>query len=280
MQPDDPVLPNTAETQEEVAGDRQPVWNEPASDNSFFTQTAPPPPPPPRRDPFWGYTDVAIFIGILFGCFVAVGAVLAFSGIQGTHLTPMLVLVANCFMYVAIYVALLAVFAGRYRQSVFRSLGWRRTPARILGLALAGAVILTLAVQLIGNLLHTPKIETPMDEYLSTTPRLIAFGLMAVTLAPIFEELVFRGFLQPLFTRTFGVAIGIVITAVLFGSLHASEYHLVWQYVTVVSIVGLALGWVRWRTNSLIPSTIMHASYNAMLVIAVGVSHFQKSHVV
>lgn len=237
-------------------------------------------PAPARKDPFWGYVDVLMFIGILFGCFLVLGTGLALTGVNPTHPKPMLVLAGNCLMYVAIYVGFAAVFVGRYRRPVFRSLGWCRVGGKTIGRTLVGAIVLTFAVQLVGNLLHTPKIQTPMDEYLSTTPRLIAFGLMAVTLAPIFEELVFRGFLQPLFSRTFGVAVGIVMTAVLFGSLHASEYHLVWQYITVVSIVGLALGWVRWRTNSVIPSTIMHASYNGMLVLAVGASHFHKFHVV
>ncbi len=27
-----------------------------------------PPPPPPEREPFWGYTDVALFFGLAFPC--------------------------------------------------------------------------------------------------------------------------------------------------------------------------------------------------------------------
>lgn len=239
-----------------------------------------PPPPVPAKDPFWGYSDVLLFVGVLFACFMVMALVLAFAGATGKHPSPMLVLGANCLMYVAIYVSFLAIFAGRYHRPVFRSLGWRVVSIKTVGASFAGAILLTIFVQVVGNLLHTPKIETPMDEYLSTTPRLLAFGIMAVTLAPIFEELVFRGFLQPLFCRSLGVLAGILVTAILFGALHASEYHLVWQYVAVVSMVGLALGWVRWRANSLLPSTVMHASYNAMLVIAAGYSHFHKPHVI
>lgn len=237
----------------------------------------PPPPPPPAKDPFWDYTDVLIFIGLFFGCMVAAGVAAAFAGLTN-HLTPAVALGANCIMYAAIYLSFLGIFAGRYHQPVFRALRWRLVPGKVAGWSLAGAILLTIFVQMIGNLLRTPKIETPMDEFLNSKAGLIGFGLMAVTLAPIFEELVFRGFLQPLFSRTFGVVAGIVITAVLFGALHAMEYHFVWQYIAVVSIVGLALGWIRWRTNSLIPSTIMHASYNGMLVMAVAYSHFHKTH--
>jgi hypothetical protein len=90
---------------------------------------------------------------------------------------------------------------------------------------------------------------------------------MAVTIAPLFEELFFRGFIQPLLSRTFGVAAGVVLTAALFGGLHAPEYSWAWQYALAVSIAGAVFGWVRARTQSIIPSTIMHGSYNLVFIV-------------
>jgi membrane protease YdiL (CAAX protease family) len=100
------------------------------------------------------------------------------------------------------------------------------------------------------------------------------FGVMAVTLAPFFEELVFRGFLQPLLTRSLGSIAGVVITGAVFGSLHAPEYSFAWQYAVAVSLVGMVLGWVRVRSQSIIPCTVMHGAYNSVFVVALVVSKF------
>jgi membrane protease YdiL (CAAX protease family) len=96
---------------------------------------------------------------------------------------------------------------------------------------------------------------------------------MALTFAPFFEELLFRGFLQPLFSRSLGVAGGIALTALLFGALHGPEYNFHWQYVAAISLVGAALGAVRYRTGSIITSSVMHACYNLVAVIALAFKH-------
>jgi hypothetical protein len=99
-------------------------------------------------------------------------------------------------------------------------------------------------------------------------PNSIPLAIMAITLAPFFEELFFRGLLQPLLTRTFGLVLGILLTAALFGSLHAVEYSFVWQYVVAIGLVGVALGFMRAWTNSIVPTTIMHGCFNGLQVIA------------
>jgi hypothetical protein len=101
-------------------------------------------------------------------------------------------------------------------------------------------------------------------------------AITAVILAPLFEEMLFRGFLQPLLSRTFGIIAGVLITAVLFGSLHAFEYMKVWQYVAAVTVVGIVLGIVRVRTNSIIPGVVMHGCFNAVSVIALILQNYAK----
>jgi membrane protease YdiL (CAAX protease family) len=111
-------------------------------------------------------------------------------------------------------------------------------------------------------------------ELLDKSPVILAlFGVMAITITPFFEELLFRGFLQPLFSRSLGVAGGIGLTALLFGALHGPQYGLHWQYVAAVALVGAALGVVRYRTDSIITSSVMHACYNLIAVIALFFKH-------
>ena len=78
----------------------------------------------------------------------------------------------------------------------------------------------------------------------------------------------FRGFIQPLLSRSLGTVAGILLTACLFGALHGFEYQWVWQYALFITAAGVVFGWLRARTNSIIPSTIMHGCFNAVSVIA------------
>lgn len=177
--------------------------------------------------------------------------------------------------YAAIYLAFLLAFKLRHNQTVFSSLGWRRTVTnRTLVIIGIGGAILSIGVSGLASLLKTPEVRMDILDQLDKQPVILAlFGLMAITIAPLFEELLFRGFLQPLFSRTLGVVAGILLTSVLFGSLHAVQYKFVWQYVAAISLVGAVLGVVRYRTNSIIPSTVMHACYNSVFVAGMFFQH-------
>ncbi len=230
--------------------------------------------PQTERNPFWGYQDLALVVGLMIASVAVILLGVGAATFIWPHLRkdPMpLLLPTNLAMYFFLLVILKFVFSSRYGKPVLRSLGWRMTRPGVLAYAVLGGVALPFIISAIGNLLHTPKISTPMDEI----PNSIPLAIMAITLAPFFEELFFRGFLQPLLTRTFGILFGILLTAALFGSLHAVEYSFVWQYVVAIGLVGVALGFVRAWTNSIIPTTIMHGCFNGLQVIALAVSKHQ-----
>ena len=233
-----------------------------------------PPPLPPAGEPFWGYTDLALFSGLLFASIavivVAVAFLLAFHPEWRTDQTPLL-LPTQFALYALIYLSFRILFQVRYGKPVLKSLGWRASRFH-LAVAAIGGVLLAFAVSGLASLLHTPKIDSPIEKLTNSPVSLAIFGVMAVTVAPLFEELLFRGFIQPLLSRTFGVVLGVVFTALLFGALHAPEYLWAWQYVAAVSLVGMVLGWSRARANSIIPSTVMHGSYNAIFVIALAIT--------
>jgi membrane protease YdiL (CAAX protease family) len=230
------------------------------------------PPTPPAREPFWGYLDLALVLGLTFALLFlsAIPPLLAFHGVLPTD-SPVLLLSSNVVLYAALYLAFRLVFALRYSRPVFSSLGWRRSNFNFWMVGIGG-VLLAFSISGLAALVHTPKVPSPIDKLANSPLYLALFGVMAVTLAPLFEELFFRGFIQPLLSRTFGVIAGVLITAALFGSLHGPEYAWTWQYAVAVSLVGAVLGWVRVRTNSTIPSTIMHGCYNAAFVVAFVIS--------
>jgi membrane protease YdiL (CAAX protease family) len=228
----------------------------------------------PARVPFWDYLDLALVIGLLvtsifFILLVIGGFALVYPKLktdQGSLLLPM-----QFVLYAFVYLSFRLVFGLKYGKPVFASLGWCRSKFN-LAVAAVGGVLLAFLVSALAYLVHTPQVPSPVESLMGSPVLLALFGIMAVTVAPLFEELFFRGFIQPLLSRTFGVVAGILMTAIVFGALHAPEYSLAWQYALAVSIVGAVLGWVRSASNSIIPSTVMHGSYNAVFVIALAVS--------
>jgi uncharacterized protein len=224
---------------------------------------------PPAREPFWDYVDLALVMGLLFASIaviVLVCGVLAFAVPAFRNDPTPLLLPMQLVLYLFIYICFFLVFKFRYDKPVFGSLGWRGTAVHPVVLVVSG-MALAIAVSLLAKVIHTPQVKSPIDEITKTPFSLAVFAVMAVTIAPLFEELLFRGFIQPLLSRTFGVVAGVVLTAVLFGALHAPEYSWAWQYALAVSIAGAVFGWVRARTQSIIPGTIMHGSYNLVFIV-------------
>jgi membrane protease YdiL (CAAX protease family) len=229
-----------------------------------------------EREPFWGYLDLLLMIGLLFTSLVLI----ALMANGWAHFHPQakddlteLALPLQLVAYVFVYLCFFLIFKLRYNRTVFKSLGWRKTSFSLLTAGFGG-VLLAVALSVFAALIHTPKVDTAFDELVKTPFSTALLAFTAVILAPLFEEMFFRGFLQPLFSRTFGVALGILATALLFGGLHASEYKFAWQYVAAITLVGVALGAVRAKTNSIIPGTVMHGCFNAVSVVALVVAKY------
>ena len=233
--------------------------------------------PRPQRVPFWGYQDLALVIGLLVAAMavilLGVGTAMFFWPWLRQNPIP-LILPTNLALYVFLLLIFKFLFSSRYGQPMLPSLGWRMTNSIVLLYAALGGIALPFAISGVTYLLRMPKTSTQMDEMMKAMP-IVPLALMAAVLAPFFEELFFRGFLQPLLTRTFGLILGILFTAALFGGLHAAEYSFVWQYVVAIGLVGVALGFVRAYTNSIVPTTIMHGCFNGLQVIALAMSKHQ-----
>lgn len=247
---------------------------EPSEHSNEPLLESPEPYRPPRK-PFWHYSDLAFFVGLALVATVLISlagaALVHFSPAADKHAGDLL-LPLQLFLYVLFYGCFWAVFRLRYHTSVFRSLGWRQSTFP-LGLAVVIGPALAFFVSLVASALHTPNIKTPFTTMITSTWTFALLAVTAVIAAPIFEELFFRGFLQPLLSRTFGAIAGVLITSALFGAAHGAEYKWTWQYVAGVTVVGVVFGWVRNRTDSVIPSTVMHGCYNAVFV---GALYFSK----
>jgi membrane protease YdiL (CAAX protease family) len=91
---------------------------------------------------------------------------------------------------------------------------------------------------------------------------LIAVGVGAVLAGPLFEELVFRGFAQPLLVRACGLFGGLLMCSLPFSLLHGPQYQWSWRHLLILVIASMVFGLIRHRTGSTAASTLAHAGYN------------------
>jgi uncharacterized protein len=86
-----------------------------------------------------------------------------------------------------------------------------------------------------------------------------ALAAIAALVAPICEEVAFRGHLLPLLGRRLRPGAAIAVSALLFALLHLDPVRF-----TAVLLLGVVFGWLAWRAGSLWPSIAAHAVNNAI----------------
>ena len=112
------------------------------------------------------------------------------------------------------------------------------------------------------------NLEKAKAEFM-TLPLLTIWIALAVLIA-VAEEWFFRGFiLQGMLGRskdTRSVWISILVSAILFGLFHTVAPNLLAiERFLPTTALGIILGWIAWRTGSLVPGMIVHAIHNGLL---------------
>lgn len=139
--------------------------------------------------------------------------------------------------------------------------------AGIIGLGLAGAA--GLLVNLISTYLGHPvdpvaheALQTLREDFSSTL--LINLIISAVILAPLTEELLFRGVFQTSLLRLFNGARwpALLIAATGFSLLHWSVITS-WHALVPLFVLGIVWGYLYERTGSLLAPILAHAVFNA-----------------
>jgi uncharacterized protein len=94
----------------------------------------------------------------------------------------------------------------------------------------------------------------------------IALALFFVTTAiaaPIFEELLFRGFLLPSLTRYVSTSNAVLLSGFIFALVHLSLSE-----VLPLTVLGILLGFVYARTQNLLASMLLHSLWNSGTLIS------------
>ncbi len=108
-------------------------------------------------------------------------------------------------------------------------------------------------------LLYFPANE---NEYYALT-RMLSDGIVSIitvcVIAPMIEEMLFRGIILRSFLANYSVVSSIVLSSILF-----ALFHLTITQIPVAFIVGCLFGWLYVRTRSLWPSILGHFLYNSL----------------
>jgi membrane protease YdiL (CAAX protease family) len=256
-------------------------------------ELVPPPPKPPKLIPNIGH--VAVFLLLLIPALIG-GYLVALFTIYAAHphvrIPALTQEIAHNVMYAislqaAIYIVLWAlaalVFTLWWDRSFARGIHWNLSTALRSVLLFAGLGIISgLVITIAGNFLPMPKAPPILEDLTKSAAGAWALLIFGVTLAPLTEELAFRGFLLPSLINIFrwlerrgsissstvrfvGIPLAIVITSILFARMHAEQVSNSWGPVLLIGCVSVILCIVRLRTDSVAAGVVVHICYNLTL---------------
>jgi hypothetical protein len=125
-----------------------------------------------------------------------------------------------------------------------------------------------------------------MDEFFRSRLDVWLITAFGILLAPLFEEILFRGFFFPAFAIAYdwlslprlpaareqwnstnsisrpALAFSAIVTSILFTLLDGKQTAFTWPVLILLFCVSLILSYVRLRLRSVMASTLIHASYN------------------
>jgi membrane protease YdiL (CAAX protease family) len=157
----------------------------------------------------------------------------------------------------------------------------RRNAIKLIPIGL----VLSFTVQAVSSLATLPK-NIPMDDFFRTPSDIWIITLFGTLLAPLFEEVLFRGFLLPAFAIAYdwlslprtpaarelwnstnkitlpALIFSAILTSILFTALHGEQVAYAWPVLLLLFFVSLVLTFIRLRLRSVLASTLVHVSYN------------------
>ena len=164
----------------------------------------------------------------------------------------------------ALAVVIIALAAARRADwKVYLGLVWPRWS--FIGLAFAVVTVEAIFNFGLFSLLPIADDSTPgiADEYQAAIGNFVAmtlFWLSLTIIAPVSEEIAFRGFiLRGWMSTRLGVTGAIVLSSLLFAAIHGPN-----QLAVFISLFvgGMLLATVRWLSGSIVPTILMHATWN------------------
>jgi len=254
---------------------------------------------PRRRVPHMGHALVFVaFTGLLLILLelvlVAMGrAPGAVHGGVAKLLHPKMQLAMLAATYLTTLLASWFFFPQLWQRKFLEGLQWRWPAARNqAGRLIALGLMLGVMVQIATNFITPPK-SRPIDAFFLTQADAWLITVFGTLVAPVFEEVCFRGFLLPAFAIAYdwlslprtaearsrwqttttltpaSLVFSAVLTSVLFALMHATQVAHLWAALLVLFTVSLVLAFVRVKTGSVAASALVHGAYNGFVFLVV-----------
>ncbi|MBN1508953.1 MAG: CPBP family intramembrane metalloprotease [Sedimentisphaerales bacterium] len=152
-------------------------------------------------------------------------------------------------------------------KTIGRDLAWAGADLLAVWPLVLAMIVLTVAI---GRALMGESFEIPQHMGLeiiteSTSPLLqVLIVVLAVVVAPLVEEMVFRGMIQTTLRSYFGRPwLAIAVTSAMFASVHENGTH--WP---ALFVLGMGLGYSYEKSGSLFRPILMHALFNGTTILA------------
>jgi len=268
----------------------------PASPDSFTSLGLSPAPsaPVPVENPVWNGWDVTLIAALTFFIvFVSQFALAKAAQVwwyphdtfveaaQKVAERPILLIASQLVIYFPVALLMIMLIEGKYHVPFWRTVSWN-WPSAVWKFLLIGTAVL-IGLSTLESLLPMPK-DTPFEHLFDKPLDAYLLALIAVTFAPLLEELFFRGFMYPVLARRLGIAWAVLLSSLPFALLHLPQYAYAWSAGFVILVVGIVCGIVRAMTKSVGASFLVHVGYNGtQMLIAIaltrGFTHMPKGFV-
>ena len=145
-----------------------------------------------------------------------------------------------------------------------RTFGLRPFKSSAFGWIFAALVAYLILTSIYTVLVDPPSEQLPsgLEDADQNLLLAIATGMLLIVVAPLAEEVFFRGFMYQAFRNSFGVLPGALLSALIFGAIHFEFFKLV-----QLAILGVILALLFEKTGSLWSPIILHAVNNTLAYI-------------
>jgi membrane protease YdiL (CAAX protease family) len=239
-------------------------------------------PPPPAAVPHdlrvpWGWLDLVLLAiltvagSILLN--LVVSRVFRAFGVSSAQfraspaLFGLFTVVHQLLLFALLLAYLFAQLRANFRVPFWRTIGWHALEPGQVPRALryfgfvVGGFLLALMIEGVSFRFGT-KAKLPVQQLFQDRRIALVVMLLAVLVAPLIEETIFRGYIYPVVARSYGVTVGVLGTGILFGLLHAPQLWGGWVQIAALVFVGIILTYARAVTRTVLASFLLHLSYN------------------
>ena len=314
-----PQQPSSGQPAESASAETfaQPLAGDPLSYLPVTPAASSPPPNLPEDLRIsWSWPHLLVFVIFVVASQIALGIVVIAYYSADRHLSqkqlkhllesdPRLIIGTNVLWFALIFLFLYVTLAVLRDSPFWRSLGWKKLKSDPAGgqgrpwmYFLSGcglSIFVVIASSRVKDVEHVP-----IQEFFKNRTGALSLMAMAVFVAPLVEETVFRGYLYPVLaritsavlqffgmefssaTRT-GVVTSILVTGTLFGLMHAPQLGWTWGLVSLLTLVGVIFTFARAWTGTVLASFLLHLGYNSMIaftsiVATKGFTHMPPGH--